>query len=234
MAVLGTLPVSVPESASFGLGLLELVEEAFERAGSELRSGYDLRTARRSLNLLFAEWANRGFNMWTIEQSTETLASGSASYSLPSDTIDVMSAVIRTDDGDTEQNDIPVQRISAVEYARIPNKNLTGKPTLVWYQRTVSYPIATLWPVPNAAYKLVFWRLRRIEDIDTVDESPDVPFRFLPSLVAGLAYHLSMKIPEGFARSVQLKALYEEEWLNATYEDREKSPLRLVPRTRRI
>jgi hypothetical protein len=216
------------------LSLVELVEEAFERAGGELRSGYDLRTARRSLNLLFADWANRGLNLWTIEQTTEALTSGSEIYSLATDTVDVLEAIIRTNAGTASQFDYPVQRISASEYAKLANKEMTGRPYQVWYNRTVDYPVATFWPVPDAAYSFIYWRLRRVADLTGSDAEPEVPFRFLPALTAGLAFYLAQKLPEGQMRLQFLKAEYEQAWQDAAYEDREKSPLRIIPRGYRV
>lgn len=234
MALLASLPVTVPEDASFGLGLLELVEEAYERAGVELRTGYQLKTARRSLHLLFADWANRGINLWTLERSIQTLTPGGVHYSLPADTVDVLEAVIRTGHDTPEQQDRLVHRMSASEYVQIPNKLEEGGPRRVWYNRLTQYPVATFWPVPDQAYKFVMWRLRRIEDVDTVDEAPEVPFRFLPALVAGLAFYLAQKVPEGSSRLQFLKSEYEQAWQDASYEDREKNSMFVRPRGYRI
>jgi hypothetical protein len=121
---------------SFNLDLNDMVEEAFERAGSELRTGYDLRTARRSLNLLFADWANRGINMWTFEQNTITLVTGQPTYALPDDTVDLLDHVIRTNANvATNQADLTITRISMPTYATIPNKLTQGRPIQVWIQR---------------------------------------------------------------------------------------------------
>lgn len=229
MTLLATPPSSTPASASFGLALLELVEEAFERAGGELRSGYDLRTARRSLNILFADWANRGINLWTIEQTTEALTAGGYMYSLATDTVDVLEAVIRVSPGTSAQFDYPLQRVSASEYTKQANKQLVGRPYQIWLNRTIDYPVATLWPVPDQAYSLVYWRLRRIADIASPDGEPEIPFRFIPVLVAGLAFYIALKLPEGQPRVQFLKAEYEQAWQDAAYEDREKSPMRIVP-----
>lgn len=227
-------------TASFDLNLNELVEEAFERCGAELRSGYDLRTARRSLNLLTIEWANRGINLWTIEQGSIPLVQGQITYDLPADTIDLLEHVVRTQSGQG-QTDINISRISVDTYATIPNKNAQGRPIQVWINRQsgadypvdgVAYPQINVWPAPEQSnyYTFVYWRLRRIQDAGTGVTTQDIPFRFLPCMVAGLAYHLSMKIPGAMERTAALKAMYEELWQQASDEDREKAPLRIAPR----
>ena len=226
-------------TASFDLDLNEIVEEAFERAGSELRSGYDLRTARRSLNLLFADWANRGINLWTIDSSTQVLTSGTATYNLPVDTVDLVEHVIRTGSG-TTQTDTPLSRMSVSTFAAIPNKNSTGKPLQIYIDRKsgatesggVQYPTVTLWPVPDSVstYTLVYWRLSRILDAGTGVNTQDIPFRFLPALVAGLAYYLSLKVPGAENRIGSLRAMYEETWALAADEDREKASMFITPR----
>ena len=226
-------------TASFDLDLNEIVEEAFERAGSELRSGYDLRTARRSLNLLFADWANRGINLWTIDSSTQVLTSGTATYNLPVDTVDLIEHVIRTGSG-TTQTDVPLSRISVSTFAAIPNKNSTGKPLQIYSDRKsgatesggVQYPTVTLWPVPDSVstYTLVYWRLSRMLDAGTGVNTQDIPFRFLPALVAGLAYYLALKVPGAENRVGSLRAMYEEAWTLAADEDREKASMFITPR----
>jgi hypothetical protein len=218
-------------TASFNLDLSELVEEAFERAGSELRSGYDLRTARRSLNLMFTDWANRGVNMWTIEQGTIPMVAGTGTYNLPSDTVDLIEHAIRTGSG-TGQADLSVSRISVSTYAAIPNKLVTGRPIQVYIDRVSPTPTANVWPIPDTAqtYTLVYWRLRRIQDAGTGVNTMDVPFRFLNCMVAGLAYMLSMKVPGGIDRIGLLKQQYDEAWELAATEDRDKSSSRFVPR----
>ena len=218
-------------TASFNLDLSELVEEAFERAGSELRSGYDLRTARRSLNLMFTDWANRGVNMWTIEQGTIPMVAGTGTYNLPSDTVDLIEHAIRTGSG-TGQADLSVSRISVSTYAAIPNKLVTGRPIQVYIDRVSPTPTANVWPIADTAqtYRLVYWRLRRIQDAGTGVNTMDVPFRFLNCMVAGLAYMLSMKVPGGIDRIGLLKQQYDEAWELAATEDRDKSSSRFVPR----
>lgn len=295
--------------ASFNLDLTEIVEEAFERAGSELRTGYDLRTARRSLNLLFADWANRGVNMWTFEQGTLTFTQGLATYALPNDTVDLLEHVIRTGAGNSStQSDLTITRISVSTYATIPNKLQQARPIQVWFQRldgqtssigttlnggisatattitltstaglastgfvlieseTVQYgyisgnqlmncfrgqngttaaahstaaavysqnlPSVTVWPTPDGSqtYQFVYWRMRRIDDAGGGTRTMDVPFRFLPCLVAGLAYYLALKVENGAQRLDVLKAQYDEAWQLAAGEDQEHASLRFVPR----
>lgn len=301
--------------ANFNLDLNEIVEEAFERAGGELRTGYDLRTARRSLNLLFADWGNRGVNMWTFEQNAITLVTGQPTYALPDDTVDLLDHVIRTNQNvPNNQADLTITRISVSTYATIPNKLIQGRPIQVWIQRltasdsllpgtlqatitssTTSIPITslagvpnagfikigseliafnemqpatdtdpayllncargqdgttaaahtsgaaitlsqknsiTVWPTPNpgTTYQFVYWRMRRIQDSGGGTKTFDVPFRFLPCLVAGLAYYIALKIPEGLQRLDILKSQYDEAWLIAAGEDQEKAAVRFVPR----
>ena len=218
-------------TAAFNLDLNQLVEEAFERCGQELRTGYDLRTARRSLNLLTAEWANRGINLWTIEEGSINLTNGTATYNLPADTIDLLDHVIRTGTGQNQQ-DITISRISADTYISIPAKNATGRPIQVWINRQATQPSINVWPTPNQdnTYVFKYWRLRRIQDAGTGVNTQDIPFRFLPCLVAGLAFYLSMKLPNAGDRTQFLKQEYEEQWMLASTEDREKADYRLVPR----
>ena len=229
-------------TTTFNLDLNDLVEEAFERAGSELRSGYDLRTARRSLNLLTIEWANRGINLWTIEQGQITLHTGVSTYNLPVDTIDLLDQVVRTNEGTANQIDININRISESTYSTIPNKLTQGRPIQVWINRQsgattptgINYPTINIWPTPNAPdaqYVFVYWRLRRINDAGNGINTPDIPFRFLPAMVAGLAYYLSVKIPGTDSNRVMgLKADYEQQFQLAADEDREKASIRFVPR----
>ena len=220
-------------TATFNLDLSEIVEEAFERAGSELRTGYDLRTARRSLNLLFADWANRGVNMWTFEQGQQVLTPGQATYPLPADTVDLLEHVIRTGAGNAAtQADLTITRISVSTYATLPNKLAQGRPIQIWIERLQSAPQFTVWPIPDNSqtYTLVYWRLRRIDDAGDGVNTMDVPFRFLPCLVAGLAYYLALKIPGAAERLPVLKQQYDEAWELAASEDREKAAVRFVPR----
>ena len=229
------------DTTAFNLDLNNLVEEAFERCGAELRSGYDMRTARRSLNLLTMEWANRGINLWTIEQGQKVLTYQQIAYDLPADTIDLLDHVIRTGTGQN-QTDINITRISVSTYATIPNKNAEGRPIQVWIQRltgatnstgTVVYPKIHVWPTPDNSqtYTFVYWRLRRIQDAGNGINGQDIPFRFMPCMVAGLASHLSMKLPNVDPnRIMMLKADYEQQFQLAADEDREKAAIRFVPR----
>jgi hypothetical protein len=220
-------------TTAFNLDLNEIVEEAFERCGAEVRSGYDFRTARRSLNLLLTEWANRGINLWTVESGSVTLVAGTATYNLPTDTVDLIEHVIRTDSGSTSnQADLSISRISVSTYSTIPNKLNTGRPIQVYINRATTTPTITVWPIPDSAetYTFVYWRLRRIQDAGNGVNTQDIPFRMLPALVAGLAYYLSMKLPDGPNRMAALKAQYDEAWDLASSEDREKAPVRFVPR----
>jgi hypothetical protein len=298
-------------SASFNLDLTELVEEAFERAGSELRTGYDLKTARRSLNLLFADWANRGVNMWTFEQGTITLTQGLNTYAIPTDTVDLLDHVIRTQANvAATQSDLTITRVSVSTYATLPNKLTQARQIQVWYQRldgqimpttavlatsisatantvvlsnvvglpaigyinldseTIFYnyidgntlsncfrgqngttaaahtasasakiyinnvPRVTMWPTPDGSqtYQFVYWRMRRVQDAGNGVNVMDVPFRFVPCMVAGLAYYIALKVPGGMERLVVLKQQYDEAWMTAADEDQERAALRLVPR----
>ena len=298
-------------TTDFNLDLNNLVEDAFERCGQELRTGYDLRTARRSLNIMTAEWANRGINMWTIEPGQVTLNQGQIMYPLPVDTIDLLDMVTRTGTGSNQQ-DININRISESTYITIPNKNATGRPIQVWINRqsgmtsptgitlnetltatdttaddtitlsstvglaqfgfikigeeTIQYggvsgdtitgclravnntsiaphaigakvyvqnlPTINVWPAPDQSnfYTFVYYRLRRIQDAGNGVTIEDIPFRFIPCMVAGLAYYLSLKLPGAEPRIEMLKADYEQQFQLAADEDREKAPVRFVPR----
>jgi hypothetical protein len=218
--------------ANFNLDLAEVVEEAFERAGGELRTGYDLRTARRSLNLMFADWANRGLNMFTYEQGTQVLTPGQATYVLPTDTVDLLEHVIRTGAGNVStQADLTITRISVSTYATIPNKLQQARPIQIFIER-LNTPQFTVWPIPDntQTYTLVYYRLRRIQNAGDGVNTMDMPFRFLPCMVAGLAYHLALKIPGGGERLGVLKEQYDSAWALASEEDREKAAVRFVPR----
>jgi len=235
-------------ASSFNLDLNNIVEEAFERCGKELRSGYDLRTARRSLNLLTVEWSNRGVNLWTIEQGSIALTQNQIAYPLPIDTIDLLEHVTRTGTGQNQQ-DLTITRISVSTYATIPNKNATGRPIQVWVDRQsgatypsggrpagtnpttgVDHPQIYVWPAPDQSnyYTFVYWRLRRIQDAGNGIQTQDIPFRFLNCMISGLAYYLAQKIAPD--RISVLKAQYDEQWKFATEEDRSKAAVRFVPR----
>mgnify|MGYP003131521314 FL=1 len=224
-------------TTAFDMDFTEIAEEAWERAGREMRSGYDLRTARRSMNLLTIEWQNRGLNLWTIDSGTQTLTAGTSQYTLPADTIDLLDHVIRTNAGNTTtQSDLVISRIGVSSYAAIPNKLTQGRPLQVWIERLQAAPRINLWPVPDdsTTYTFVYWRLRRIEDAGNGVETADMNFRFLPCLVAGLAYHIAMKVPELVTRVDMLKAAYDEQYNLAAGEDREKTSERFIPRVGRI
>jgi hypothetical protein len=304
--------MSTSGTTAFNLDLNNLVEEAFERCGAELRTGYDLRTARRSLNLLAIEWANRGINLWTIEQGQINMVTGQGLYPIPVNTIDLLDTVIRQNNGvQSNQIDINISRISESTYSTIPNKLTTGRPIQVWINRqsgqenattvtlsanisatdttitvsdsskltntgfikldteTIGYmnvvgnqlqnvyrgqngttaaahtagaaitvqniPNINVWPTPDAGggpYTFVYWRMRRIQDAGSSGVvEQDIPFRLLPCMVAGLAFYLSQKLPEALPRMQFLKSEYEEQWLMASTEDRDKAAMRIVPRT---
>jgi hypothetical protein len=304
--------MSTTGTTSFNLDMNDLIEEAFERCGLEVRSGYDFRTARRSLNLLTIEWANRGINLWTVEQGQIVMNTQQALYALPVDTIDILDASTRTNNGSqSNQIDINLSRISEPTYMTIPNKNTTGRPVQMWVNRqsggvsaipqttlvggidaddttitlasaanlptqgfinigneTIAYqnivgnqiinawrgqngttaaahltgvsvfnnqlPCINVWPTPNPPgdqYTLVYYRMRRVQDAGNGIRTQDIPFRFIPCMVAGLAYHLSVKI-SGVdpMRIPMLKGEYEQQFLLASEEDREKASIRFVPR----
>ena len=219
--------MAVSGSNDFELDVADYVEEAYERCGLEVRTGYDLRTATRSLNLLLADWANRGLNRWTMQQTSQAITAGTSNYNLGIDTIDILSAVIRTGSG-TTQTDISLSRISRDAYLSITNKNSTGKPTQFYVDRQIN-PIVKLWPTPDSVetYTLIFDRLVSMDDADAATNSLDVPFRFYPCLAAGLAYYIALKrAPE---RVQILKAVYEEEFERAASEDRDRATLSLTP-----
>ena len=228
-------------TAASNLDINDIIEEAYERCGVEVRTGYEHRTARRSLNLLFADWANRGINLWTIEQGSIPLVQGQITYDLPVDTVDLLEHVIRTGAGNAAtQADLTISRISVSTYATIPNKLQQARPIQVWVNRQsgattptgVNAPQINVWPAPDGSqsYTFVYWRMRRIQDSGGGVNTQDVPFRFLTCLVTGLAYYLALKIPEALNRLEPLKQMYDEAWDLAAGEDREKAPDRLVPR----
>jgi len=223
-------------TTAFNMDFAEIAEEAWERAGREMRSGFDLRTARRSMNLLTLEWQNRGINLWTIDSDTVSLVTGTSQYTLPADTIDLLEQVIRTDSGDTtKQSDLNMSRISVSDYSSIPNKLTRGRPIQVWIERLITAPRINVWPVPDSNdYTFVYWRMRRIEDAGNGVETADMNYRFLPSLVAGLAYGIAMKEPELAPRLQMLKTEYESQFQLAAQEDRDKTSARFVPRATRI
>ena len=209
-------------SRDFNLDVGEVIEEAYERCGLEVRTGYDARTARRSLNLMFADWANRGLNLWTVKQGTITLTQGQAQETLLDDVVDLLDVVVRRDGTDFE-----VERISRGEYATLPNKTTQGRTSQYWLDRQID-PVINLWAVPeNSTDQLIYYYVRRIEDADSLVNTTDMPFRFFPGMVAGLAYYMAMKrAPE---RVQLLKTVYEEEFQRAADEDQGRTPLKLQP-----
>lgn len=216
--------------ATFNLEFDDIIVEAYERCGLDVRDGYDMKTALRSINLMFAEWANRGLNLWTIEQRQVALVAGQYEYSLPDDTVDALSAVIRTNSGLPTQQDITIDRIGSAEYLHVPNKSTQSRPAQYYVQRTVPAKLF-LYPAPDATQSYIFryYSIRRIQDAGTFSNTADISFRFLPCLIAGTAYYLSVKkAPD---RIQLLKSMYEEEFARAAAEDRERSSYFIVPKT---
>ena len=225
--------MATSNTTAFDMDFTEIAEEAWERAGREMRSGYDLRTARRSMNLLTIEWQNRGINLWTIEEGTVTLTKSSAQYTLPADTVDLIEQVVRTNAGNTTtQSDITLNRIGVSTFASIPNKLTEGRPIQMWIDRQRDAPVLNLWPVPdkNDTYTVVYWRIRRIQDAGSGVQTADMNFRFLPCLVAGLAYNIALKVPELMDRVPMLKQVYDEAFALAAADDREKTSDYYIPR----
>ena len=210
--------------------LPEIFEEAFERAGLQMQTGYDLKTARRSLNLLTLEWQNRGLNLWTIDSGTQALTAGTATYQMPADTIDLIEHQVRTGSG-TEQVDTSLERISVSSYAQQSAKNLQGRPSQIFVDRQATAVNVTLWPVPDSSsYTLSYFRLRGINGISSgIGTTADVPPRFVPCLAAGMAYYIAMKKPEVAARVGPLKQEYEFQFELAANEDTDSSTIKFVP-----
>ena len=210
---------------SFNLDVDQVIEEAFERCGLYSRSGYDIKSARRSLNIMLAEWANRGINLWTVELRTQTLTANTTSYTLDTDLVDVLEAVI-TEASDAN-TDIEVDRISRAEYLNISQKSQTGTPVQYFLQRDTSAPTLFLYPTPDAADTFKYYGLTKIQDAGDYNDQLEVPTRFIPCLTSGLAYYVSIKkAPE---RTALLKQLYEEEWQRASEEDRPRSSFFITP-----
>tara|TARA_R100001440_G_scaffold24526_1_gene39949 strand:+ start:1272 stop:1940 length:669 start_codon:yes stop_codon:yes gene_type:complete len=209
-------------STDFDLDVAEIIEESYERCGLEVRTGYDIRTARRSMNLMFAEWANRGLNLWTVKQATLSLTAGTATYTLESNYTDLLEVSLRRSGTDFE-----LSRMSRGEYLGLPNKTTQGRPSQYYYNRQTT-PQITLWTTPDSSSDtLIYYYVKRIEDVDTFTNTTDAPFRFLPCIVAGLAYYLSMKrAPD---RVQLLKSVYEEEFQRAADEDEDRVPLKIQP-----
>jgi len=217
--------MTVSNSTDFELDVADYVEEAFERCGLEARTGYDLKTAKRSLNLMLADWANRGLNQWTIQQRTISLIKSDGEYSLDTDVIDILAVVIRRN-----STDFSISRVSRDEFLSIPTKTTEGRPTQFFLDRQIT-PNLKIWPLPeNGTDVLIFDCLTRINDADTAKNTMEVPFRFYPCLAAGLAYYISLKrAPE---RVQMLKAVYEEEFRRAIDEDRDRASFQISPSLR--
>tara|TARA_Y100001951_G_scaffold104449_1_gene116076 strand:- start:146 stop:817 length:672 start_codon:yes stop_codon:yes gene_type:complete len=221
--------MSLSGSTNFEPNITEFIEEAYERCGLELRTGYDLKSGIRSANLMLAEWANRGLNQWTIEQATQTVTEGTTSYSLNSNVIDLLDVVLRRTVNDT-QTDISMNRISRSEYINIPNKNSKARPSQFFLDK-LSTPSLKIWPAPeNSTDVLVFNKLVRMDDADTGSNTMDMPFRFYPCFAAGLAYYISQKRAPQL--TAQLKSLYEEEFRRAADQDEDRASFQIRPRLR--
>lgn len=214
--------MATSSSTDFDLDVAEYIEEAFERCGLEARTGYDLQTARRSMNIMLSEWANRGLNQWTIQQRTQTVTSNDSEYSLDTDLIDILSLVVRRDG-----TDFSMSRISRDTFLNLPNKTSTGRPTQYFLDRQIT-PNLKLYPTPeNSTDVIVYDALTRIQDADTQINTMEIPFRFIPCLTAGLAYYIAMKrAPD---RIQLLKTVYEEEFERAMAEDRDRSAFKVAP-----
>jgi len=221
--------MTTSSSTDFEPNVAEFVEEAFERCGLELRTGYDLKTARRSINLMLAEWANRGLNQWTIDQDTQTVTKGTTEYTLNSNVIDILDVVIRRTVNNT-QTDISMSRVGRSEYLNIPNKTTEARPTQYFLDKAV-IPVLKIWPAPeNSTDILVFNKIVRMDDADTAINTMDMPFRFYPCFAAGLAYYLSLK--KAPQLTPQLKAIYEEEFRRAADQDEDRASFKIRPRIR--
>ena len=221
--------MATSNSRDFELDVSDAIEEAYERCGLEVKTGYDLRTARRSLNIMFSEWANRGLNLWTVEQKTQALTSGTASYTFTADHADLLEVVIRR-----SGTDFSLSRMSRGDYLNLPNKDQSGRPSQYYFDIRIT-PAVILWPTPDSSSdSLIYYYVRRIQDADTMQNTHDIPFRFLPCLVAGLAFYLSLKLPQAGDRTQFLKQEYEEQWILASTEDRDKATLRIAPRRQHI
>lgn len=213
-------------TTNFNLDIDDLVEEAFERCGMRVTTGYQLSSARRSLNIMFLDWANRGLNLWTIERFTTTLTSGVEYIDLPTNVVNVIEAVIR-DITQSPAIDISIERISRAEYLNVPNKTTSSARPAQFYVERTNIPRVYFYPSPNANYQFIHYRITRIEDAGEYPNQADVNFRFLPCMVAGLSFYLSVKFaPE---KVQYLKAMYEEEFSRAALEDRDTASAYFFP-----
>ncbi len=219
----------------FNLNMVEAIEEAWERCGIEVRGGYDARSSRRSINLLLLDWSNRGFNMWAVEERTQALTYNVGSYTLGADVVDVIEQVVQippTTSG-TNVARLNMSRVSVSTHATRTNPNIQGRPTEVWYDRAQAAPVAHIWPLPDASgsYTLVYYVMRRFDDAGAYTDTADLPFRFLPAFISGLAFYIAQKKRQDDKQLIaDLKADYAEVWQRAADEDREKAPLMIVPR----
>mgnify|MGYP003135803736 FL=1 len=213
---------------TFALTIADTIEEAYELAGLELRTGYDAETARRSLNIMFADWSNRGVNLWTIAQVTTSLTSGTSSYTLNSYDLDIVSSVIRQTDASSNSTDLQLTRIGRTEYLNIPDKSSTGRPTQIFLDRQTT-PVVKLWPTPDSAYtySLIANTIQRIDDASASAQDPEVPSRFIPPMASGLAYYIALK--KNPDKAGILKQQYEQDFKLASDEDRNRASLHLVP-----
>lgn len=219
-------------TTTFDLDFIEAIEEAYERCGLESRSGYDMRTARRSINLMQLEWANRGVNLWTVEERSQLLTAGDGSYQLAADIVDVIEHMVSVPNSSTETR-YQMKRVSISTFATRTNPEITGRPVQIYVNRTNDGPLVKLWPIPDGSgpYTLYYWVLRRIEDAGAYTNTGDFPFRFLPVFIAGLAFHLAEKKRlDDPALISRLEGRYAEQWAIASDEDRDKSTLSLTPR----
>ena len=217
--------MTTSSSRDFNLDVAEAIEEAYERCGLEMRTGDDAKTARRSLNIMFSEWANRGLNLWTVSSATVTLTQGTATVTLGSDVVSILEVVLRRDNTDYVLN-----QISRTDYVTLPDKTTQGRPSQFWFNRQIE-PVINLWAVPeNSTDQIIYYYVQRLEDADTLVNTTDMPFRFYPCMVAGLAYYTAMKrAPE---RLQILKGIYEEEFQRAAEEDEQRVSLKLQPSAR--
>ena len=226
--------MAVETTATFNLDINELAEAAFERCGLEMRTGYDLKTARRSLNLMGLEWQNRGLNLWCIEEKYFDFTQGTQKYTLDADTIDIIEAVVRTNPGTQNlQIDSSISRVSPVAYATIPDKLEEGRPNQYWVDRQRDAPVIHVYPTASSDFtsaQFVYWRVRRMTDTGIKGSNNyDIPALFLPAMVAGLAYYIALKKPEVSDRVGMLKQIYDEQFELAAEENRVKTPFRLIP-----
>lgn len=219
--------MAVSGTTAFDLDIVEIIEEAYEQASVEARTGYDMRTARRSLDLLFIEWGNKGYNLWTIEEGSQVLTAGNGSYAMGADLIDLIEFSIRNTDGrDTSLNRTPLG-----VHANRNNKTQQGRPNQIYVDRQRTGPVANLWPLPDTdEYTLIYWALRRINDTGGFSNTVDAPARFLPAMTAGLAHKLAgKKKSNDRALIADLERIAEKLWKEATDEDRDRSDIVIYP-----